>query len=74
MTAKEIFEKEGFVLYESFNCRIHDDLIAWKNEKLDCFIYFYKNSKVEIRCDKSLNINVYRAIVKQVEELENNND
>jgi len=70
MTAKEMFEKLGFEEYKNYRIRTKDDIIAYKNEMLDCYIYFYDYKAIELRCDKALNIEIYQAINKQVEELD----
>ena len=63
MSAKDMFEELGY------NINIEYDYIYYKNQEENCYIYFYDYQAIELRCDDSLDVSVYKAINQQCKEL-----
>lgn len=68
MSAKKMFEKIGYKYIEDNNgCLFR---YVNYNENPYVYIYFYVDKTIEVATDYSLSYEVFKAINKQIEELE----
>lgn len=64
MTAEKMFHQLGF----KRDCDFKDTIVWEKDTFPQCFIYFFNEKEIEIITNYAINLNILKAINKQVEE------